>query len=215
MRLELDKVVTLKDDETYLRQVSAPVQLDDIQLESDLKVLEDFCVQNDVLAMASIQLRIPKRLLYLKNTKLDVIRKMQSGNVKEENQNYNEARVLINPVIVSREGLTEYWEACASCGDYMGHVYRPYKIVVEYFDREGKKHTETFEGFESTVLSHEYDHLDGILHIDIADEVLVMTAEERKNWRQNHDYNILAKEGDYETLLKKKASVFVKQNKNC
>lgn len=208
--MEKGKVVTIVENEPYLRQTSVPVQLDDPELAEDLKIIEDFCKKNEVMAMASVQLGIPKRLLYLKNTRLDIIRKMQRSENSEDELNYNEARVLINPVIISREGLTEYWENCASCGDNMGHVYRPYRIVVEYFDRNGNKHTETFEGFESTVLSHEYDHLDGILHIDIADQVLVKPVEERKIWRQTHDYNILSKEGDYETLLNVKRSAFIK-----
>ena len=59
---------------------------------------------------------------------------------------------------------------------------------------------DTFEGFESTVLSHEMDHLDGILHIDIVEEVLQMPAEERKLWRQSHGYKIYSKIGDYDIL---------------
>ena len=61
---------------------------------------------------------------------------------------------------------------------------------------------DNFEGFEATVLSHEMDHLDGILHIDIADEVLQMTKEERKVFRQSHGYNIISKKGDYKKLMK-------------
>ena len=72
-------------------------------------------------------------------------------------------KVLINPVIINRIGLTEYWEACASCLDNCGKVLRPYKIDLEYYDIKGNKQLETFEGFETTVLSHEMDHLDGIL----------------------------------------------------
>ena len=56
-------------------------------------------------------------------------------------------------------------------------------------------------GFESTVLSHETDHLDGILHMDIADELLVMAKEERKIFRQTHGYNIVLKSGKFEDLL--------------
>ena len=117
-----------------------------------------------------------------------------------EEKNYNEARVLINPVITSREGLTDYWEACASCLDNFGHVRRPYKITLEYVD--GNKHRDIFEGFEATVLSREYDHLDGILHMDIADEMLIMKAEDRKKFRLEHGYNIISKTGNYEKLLK-------------
>ena len=46
------------------------------------------------------------------------------------------------------------------------------------------------------------DHLDGILHMDIADELLVMTKEERKQFRKKHGYNIISKSGNYEKLLK-------------
>lgn len=80
---------------------------------------------------------------------------------------------------------------------------RPYKINVKYFDIQGKKHSDIFEGFESTVLSHEMDHLDGILHIDIAEEVLEMSKEERKKWRQTHEYKIFSKTGNYDSLKDK------------
>ena len=92
---------------------------------------------------------------------------------------------------------------CASCLNNCGLVLRPYKIELEYENVDGEKKTITFEGFESTVLSHEYDHLDGILHIDIAEEIKVMTREERKIWRQTHDYNIIETNGDYEELRQK------------
>jgi len=99
-------------------------------------------------------------------------------------------------------GLTSYWEACASCLDNCGRVLRPYKIDLEYYDINSEKKFETFEGFASTVLSHEMDHMDGILHIDIAEEVLVMPREERKVFRQTHGYNIIKKDGDYKELKK-------------
>jgi len=157
------------------------------------------------MAMAAVQLGIPKRLVYLKNTNLDNINKFQTDSTTEEEENYNEARVLINPVIINREGLTEYWESCESCLDNCGLVLRPYKIDLEYYDVDGKKHRKVFEGFESTVLSHEMDHLDGILHIDIAEELLFMSAEERKIWRQEHGYEVYSKIGDYELLKQAKS----------
>lgn len=195
------KAITIKDNEKYLRQVSVKVNLNDKNLKNDINVLAEFCKENEVMAMAAIQLGIPKRLVYLKNTNLDIINKMQKNEATKKEENYNEARVLINPVIIERYGLTEYWEACASCLDFMGHVKRPYKILIEFFDMNGEKHREIFEGFESTVLSHEMDHLDGILHMDIADEVLEMPQEERKLFRQSHPYNIVSKTGRYQDLL--------------
>ena len=196
--MEKIKAITIADNEAFLRQISIPIDLSDNELSKDISVLEQFCKENDVMAMAAVQLGIPKRLVYLKNTNLEIINKMQSNSETEEEKNYNEARVLINPVIISREGLTDYWEACASCLDNIGHVKRPYKIVVEYLDLDGNPHNDIFEGFEATVLSHEMDHLDGVLHMDIADEVLIMAKEERKKFRQTHGYNIVSKTGNFE-----------------
>lgn len=115
---------------------------------------------------------------------------------------YNEAKVFINPVIVERIRLTEYWEACASCLDYVGLIQRLYKIVVEYFTLHGEKKRKTFEGFPATVISHENDHFDGVLHIDIAIQLFQMPVEERNLLRQREPYRILEKEGKYEDLIK-------------
>lgn len=197
------KSITILDNEAFLRQNSIPVDINDKNIKKDIAVLEEYCKKNDVMAMAAVQLGIPKRLIYIKNTNLDIINKIQTNSItREEKLNYNEARVLINPVIISRVGLTEYWEACASCLDNFGKVLRPYKIEVEYYDIDGIKHKDIFEGFESTVLSHEMDHLDGILHMDIAIELLVMPAEDRKKFRQKHGYNIIYKTGEFEELVK-------------
>ncbi len=203
------KAITIYDNEQFLRQISKEVDFNDPNLEDDIAVLDKFCKENEVMAMASVQLGIPKRLIYLKNTNLDIINKMQSHLETEEERQYNESRILINPTIIKKEGLTEYWENCASCLDNCGRVLRPYKITLEYYDTEKNKHIEVFEGFEATVLSHEYDHLDGILHIDIAEEVIEMPVEERRKWRQNHGYVIFYKDGNFETLKKNKVKKLI------
>ena len=198
------KAITIKDNEQFLRQISRPVDFNDSDLTDNIETLHEFCKDNEVLAMAAVQLGIPKRIIYIKNTDLNVIKRRQENKATEADINHNESRVLINPVIKESEGLTEYWEACASCLDNTGLVKRPYKIVVEYQDINGKIHEDTFEGFESTVLSHEMDHLDGILHIDIAEKVLVMSADERREYRKTHDYKIISKTENYKKLIKKK-----------
>ena len=192
------EAITIDKDIDFLRQVSKEVDiLNDINLQDDILKLEEYCINNEVMAMAAVQIGIPKRIIYLKNTDIDLITKINNDEAEDK---FNEARVLINPVIVKMEGLTEFWEACASCLDNCGRVLRPYKIKVEYYDINNKKHVEDFVGFESTVLSHEYDHLNGVLHMDVCEENLLMTQEERKEFRKEHDYEIIKTEGDYEEL---------------
>lgn len=186
---------TILNDEEYLRQISQPVDLSDEAYKEDIKLLEQFCLETECFALAAVQIGIPKRMIYLKNTTLDV---------PLEEKNYNESKVLINPVVVSRRGHTKYWEACLSCLDNMGLVNRPYEMTVEYYDENGVIHNETFEGFETTVLSHELDHLDGILHMDVAEEVLNMPQDKRKAYRETHPYEVISKTCDYDGGFTKK-----------
>ncbi len=184
--LKIDK------DLEFLRRVSKPVDIEKDELTEDIKILEEFCLSHGVFAMAAIQLGIDKRVVYIKNTRLD----------KVDDEEYNEGTILINPIIKKREGITKYWEACASCLDNTGLLVRPYKVVIQYVDLNGKKHQKTFKGFPATVFSHEYDHLDGILHMDKAIELKVMTKEERKEFRKTHDYEVIKESGNFLELEK-------------
>lgn len=184
MRLER---ITIEDNEPYLRQISKPVDFKNNDWKKTLEKLAYFCENDDnIMAIASVQLGIPLRLVYVKKTDLNRLE-----------EDYNEKRVFINPKIIKKEGLTTYWEACASCLDYTGLVERPYKIEIEYYDINQQKHIEKLEGLAATVLSHEIDHLDGILHIDIAKQIKVLPREERVELRKKEPYTILRKTGPY------------------
>lgn len=189
---------TIEHDEMYLRQISKPVLFDNEEYKKDIKLLEKFCNETECFALAAVQIGIPKRILYLKNTSLDI----PLNDIV-----YNESKVLINPIILERKGLTKYWEACLSCLDNMGLVSRPYEMLVKYYDVNGVQQVETFKGFEATVLSHEMDHLDGVLHIDIAEQILNMPKEERKIFRKQHPYEIISKDCDYEDIIKNRRGV--------
>ena len=73
---------------------------------------------------------------------------------------------LINPVIVKSSGKQVFREGCLSVPEFTGNVSRASQVTVAYKDIEGKNLTLTTEGFESVVLQHEIDHLDGILFLD-------------------------------------------------
>ena len=84
--------------------------------------------------------------------------------------------IMINPTILSEEGVQESTEGCLSVPGYMGFVERPMKIIMEATDLEGERHKYEFTGFYAVVMSHENDHLNGILYTDKAKET--MTNEE-------------------------------------
>lgn len=187
------EVKTIENDMEWLRQRSNEVSLDDADLVEDLRILREYSLNNGVLAMAAIQLGINKRLIYIKNTDVNNLLA----------RDVDESIVLINPVIEKMEGITSFWEACASCLDNMGLVLRPYRVLINYLDLEGNKLSKTFEGFASTVFCHEYDHLDGVLHMDKSLEMYDMEPEARGVFRETHPYEIYEKEGNYLSLVKK------------
>ena len=183
---------TIKNDEEYLRQVSARVFEDD-PIDKYIKMLKGFCKETECYALAANQIGIQKRIIYLKNT---------TKSIPLENKNYDEEKIIINPVVISKKGKTKYWESCLSCLDFMGLVTRPYEIELLYFDQYKNKHLETFTGFPATILSHELDHLDGVLHIDIAEEIKNMKKKERKEFRKLHPYEIISKENPVKKIVK-------------
>lgn len=85
---------------------------------------------------------------------------------------------LINPVILSQKGTQTGPEGCLSVKGKQGTVTRPAKVKAEYYDRFGKKHKLTAEGFFARAVCHELDHLDGVLYIDKADELYDLPADE-------------------------------------
>ena len=77
----------------------------------------------------------------------------------------------INPKIISAKGEQKGLEGCLSVRGKHGTVTRPNKIVVSAFDRYGKPFTVKAEGFLARAFCHEYDHLEGIVYVDKAQNV--------------------------------------------
>jgi len=73
---------------------------------------------------------------------------------------------LINPRIVSETGEQVEVEGCLSIPGVCGEVKRPAVVVVEAFNAKGENITIKGRELLARVLSHEIDHLDGILFKD-------------------------------------------------
>lgn len=59
---------TIANDEDYLRQVSVPVDFKNDNFMEYVNALEKYCKNNAVYALAPVQIGIPKRMIYIKNT---------------------------------------------------------------------------------------------------------------------------------------------------
>ena len=87
---------------------------------------------------------------------------------------------LINPVILESEGEQLSVEGCLSVPGLIGDVVRPERVVVKYMNRNGEEIVEEFVDFEAIVVSHEMDHLDGILYVDKATNVRDAAMDEEE-----------------------------------
>lgn len=54
-------------------------------------------------------------------------------------------------------------EGCLSVNKIWSPITRPTKIQVKFQTKDAITHTKWFDGFEAVIISHEIDHLDGIL----------------------------------------------------
>lgn len=83
----------------------------------------------------------------------------------------DELQTFINPKIVERSTETNYYkELCLSSGIMSADVERSEWIVMEWFDVNGEKHTEKFDGFLARLYQHEEAHLRGKLNLDEVSE---------------------------------------------
>ena len=79
--------------------------------------------------------------------------------------------VFINPEITEQSGEQFGVEGCLSVPGKQGDVLRPYKIHVKAQDINGDMFELEAEEFFARAICHEYDHLEGILYIDIAENL--------------------------------------------
>jgi peptide deformylase len=60
-----------------------------------------------------------------------------------------------------------YEEGCLSIPDIRGEVTRPAQIRLRYMDENFQEHEKLFTGINARVIQHEYDHLDGVLFVEL------------------------------------------------
>jgi peptide deformylase len=98
-----------------------------------------------------------------------------------------EARVLINPKIMSNNGKVMGEEGCLSLPNIYGQVDRAEQISITYTGIDGKEYKEIWKGFPARVAQHEIDHLNGILFIERLDnEQKEMLREQLKSLKKQH-----------------------------
>lgn len=73
---------------------------------------------------------------------------------------------LINPEIIESDGEQVGIEGCLSIPNFNATVKRPEHVKVKYLDENGEEKIWDAHGFPAVILSHEIDHLNGVLFRD-------------------------------------------------
>jgi len=76
----------------------------------------------------------------------------------------------INPQIIKKKGKQRVLEGCLSFPDRWGYVTRPLKCRLRAQDRNGEWFERDFSDLCAQCTSHENDHLDGHVFIEIVEE---------------------------------------------
>lgn len=77
-----------------------------------------------------------------------------------------EPLLLVNPKIIKSKGKQEVDEGCLSFPNEYAKIIRPKEVVVEALNENGEKVKIVAKDLLAQALSHEIDHLDGILFVD-------------------------------------------------
>lgn len=73
---------------------------------------------------------------------------------------------IINPKIIKEKGTQEVEEGCLSFPNQYAKIVRPEEIVIEALNENGDKIKIKAKDLLAQAISHEIDHLDGILFVD-------------------------------------------------
>jgi peptide deformylase len=141
----------LKYGAPELRTVSKPVNFFGAELEKIVKNMFDTMYSSPGIGLAAAQIGLNIRL-----STIDLSVGEDSGQ-----------RIIIcNPEIISVEGEQKCDEGCLSIPDFSETVTRPLKVVVRGLNLNGDEIKIEAEGLLARCLSHEIDHLNGILFVD-------------------------------------------------
>jgi len=147
-----------------LRKKAAKIEKDHSALDTLLENMFETMYAASGIGLAAPQIGHSIRLFIVDATPFE-----DDEDLTEEEREYLSTfkRVFINAKIL--EEIGDEWafnEGCLSIPDIREDVFRKSDIVMEYYDANFKKQTESFSGITARIIQHEYDHIEGVLFTD-------------------------------------------------
>lgn len=163
-----------------LRKPSSAITKFDKKLEKVADKMLKTMYETKGVGLAAPQVGINKRLMVI-DTDYSSDRYEEGEASDDDEPDYNPF-IMVNPVIVYREGEMDSYEGCLSFPEVFFKVKRARKIVFKFQDLKGKEHRyEAEDDLFCRCVQHEIDHLDGRLFVDIAVDKAIAKEELEKN----------------------------------
>ena len=139
----------LEFPDTRLRTKATPVEVVDDMLDALIGDMFETMYAAPGIGLAASQVDVHKRLL-----------------VADISADQSEPYVLINPVILEKDGVVETEEGCLSIPGYYEVVERAEHIRLRFTARNGGDVEMEASGLLSVCFQHEIDHLDGKMFVE-------------------------------------------------
>lgn len=146
-----------------LRHKSKPLRRVDGEVQEIVNEMFDLMYRQNGVGLAANQVDLPYRLFII--------------NLDADPEK-GEGVVFINPVISRRSGTVEAEEGCLSFPEIYAPVKRSDKIVISAYNLAGEEVEYKLDGFFARAVQHEYDHLDGILFIDLLSPSAMLSVKQ-------------------------------------
>lgn len=137
-----------KNGDEVLRKKSREVEKVDEKIKELVKDMLETMYKNNGVGLAAPQVGILKRVVVI------------------DLYDNNGPIVLINPEIIKEKGEQEVEEGCLSFPNQFAKIIRPAEVTVKALDEDGKEIKIKAKELLAQAISHEVDHLEGILFVD-------------------------------------------------
>lgn len=199
--------VILQKDAPVLRAQAQPVNPKDFGSARLKKIIIDMKTalnkEEDGVAIAAPQIGVPLRIFVVSHRAFEFKDEPQETELSvsipspippetsgKKQENSAKDMVFINPEI-TKLSRKKVWlpEGCLSVRWLYGEVSRAGKATIRAYDEHGKLFTRGGGGLLSQIFQHETDHLNGILFIDRAQNIEVITKEDQERMRREDEKN--------------------------
>ena len=86
----------------------------------------------------------------------------------------DEFQTFINPNLIQvSKDMNFLRESCISSSLLWADVKRPKSIMLSWTNEGGELKTEEFSDFPARLLQHEYDHLEGVVNLDVCEKASI------------------------------------------